>query len=190
VKLNVSFERPSALRAVCPPSSAFWQGSVQTQASVPASAPAAAPSAFFAVTGGVAALGGADVPGGVEVQGGTPVLNGNAVLRGTAVLNGTPVLPSVPSGTPVSRGTSVLPTVPNGTRSVFSTDTPVSTTGYARIVEQISVVDPVSGVPALLDRRGVQVQGTSGLNANDQHHLTALKPMGGVRGTPPRGRPV
>ncbi|WP_460494406.1 hypothetical protein [Dactylosporangium cerinum] len=56
---------------------------------------------------------------------------------------------------------------------------------HVRTVEQV----PAVGV-ALLDRRGVQVQGTSGLTANDKHDLTAPKPNGGVRGTPPRGRPV
>ena len=58
-------------------------------------------------------------------------------------------------------------------------------TEHVRTVEQI----PAVGV-ALLDRREVQVQGTSGLTANDKHDLTAPKPNGGVRGIPPRGRPV
>jgi hypothetical protein len=41
---------------------------------------------------------------------------------------------------------------------------------------------------AQLDPRGVQVQGTSGFTA--EQDMTALKPNGGVRGAPPRGRPV
>lgn len=40
-----------------------------------------------------------------------------------------------------------------------------------------------------LDRRGIQVQGTSGFSTT-KHGMTAPKPNGGVRGAPPRGRPV
>ncbi|MEV6932144.1 hypothetical protein AB0M46_47710 [Dactylosporangium sp. NPDC051485] len=36
--------------------------------------------------------------------------------------------------------------------------------------------------------RGIQVQGTNGFDA--KHGMTAPKPNGGVRGIPPRGRPV
>jgi hypothetical protein len=94
-----------------------------------------------------------------------------AVTGGVAALGGA----DVPGGVEVQGGTPVL-TVTSGL---------VGTTEHIRIVEQIPAVDP-----ALLDRRGVQVQGTSGLSANDLHHMTALKPNGGVRGAPPRGRPV
>ncbi|GAA0718785.1 hypothetical protein Drose_05085 [Dactylosporangium roseum] len=45
-----------------------------------------------------------------------------------------------------------------------------------------------SQVPAQLGGRGIQVQGTSGFTA--KHDMTAPKPNGGVRGIPPRGRPV
>jgi hypothetical protein len=41
----------------------------------------------------------------------------------------------------------------------------------------------------LLDPRGIQVQGTNGFSAKHDS-MTALKPNGGVRGIPPRGRPV
>ncbi|UWP83757.1 hypothetical protein [Dactylosporangium fulvum] len=41
---------------------------------------------------------------------------------------------------------------------------------------------------AQLGGRGIQVQGTSGFSA--KHDMTAPKPNGGVRGIPPRGRPV
>ncbi|GAA3275780.1 hypothetical protein Dvina_05285 [Dactylosporangium vinaceum] len=41
---------------------------------------------------------------------------------------------------------------------------------------------------ALLDQRGIRVQGTTGFSA--KHSMTAPKPNGGVRGIPPRGRPV
>jgi hypothetical protein len=41
---------------------------------------------------------------------------------------------------------------------------------------------------AQLDQRGIRVQGTSGFSA--KHSMTAPKPNGGVRGIPPRGRPV
>jgi hypothetical protein len=42
---------------------------------------------------------------------------------------------------------------------------------------------------ALLDQRGIRVQGTSGFSAKHDD-MTAPKPNGGVRGIPPRGRPV
>jgi len=41
---------------------------------------------------------------------------------------------------------------------------------------------------ALLDQRGIRVQGITGFSA--QQDMTAPKPNGGVRGIPPRGRPV
>jgi hypothetical protein len=130
-----------------------------------ASAPAAAPIASVAVTGGVAALGGVEVPGGVEVQGGT------------------------------ATGVSATGAFQIDLRVDMDADRVGGTTGHGitehvgtkhvRTVEQV----PAVGV-ALLDRREVQVQGTSGLTANDKHDLTAPKPNGGVRGIPPRGRPV
>jgi len=42
---------------------------------------------------------------------------------------------------------------------------------------------------AQLDQRGIRVQGTSGFSAKHDD-MTAPKPNGGVRGIPPRGRPV
>ena len=39
-----------------------------------------------------------------------------------------------------------------------------------------------------MDRQMAQVQGTNGFVAKQD--VTALKPIGGVRGVPPRGRPV
>lgn len=198
MKLYISAELPSASRALCatspvsarrvPPSSVsvLWQESAVTGAfagaavapsparrlsAAPASAasliptvasaPAAAPIASFAVTGGVAALGGVEVPGGVEVQGG----------RAT--------------GGSMAGAFQIDLTVDMDADRVAGTDQHVSTIERVRIVEQGSAVDAV-----LLDRREVQVQGTSGLTANDKHDLTAPKPNGGVRGTPPRGRPV
>ena len=171
VKLYISAELQPVLHALCAPSlasaSALWQesavrGAFASAFPVPtvASAPAAAPIASFAVTGGVAALGGVSVPGGVEIQG-TAV---SAVDLGGVEAQGVSVL-----GREAGRGTT-------GTTSTIERD---------RTVEQM----PAVGVQ-LLDRRGVQVQGTSGLTANDKHDLTAPKPNGGVRGTPPRGRPV
>ncbi|MGI5178833.1 hypothetical protein ACQEVZ_21105 [Dactylosporangium sp. CA-152071] len=171
VKLYISAELQPVLHALCAPSlasaSALWQesavrGSSASAFPVPtvAFAPAAAPIASFAVTGGVAALGGVLVPGGVEVQGSRVSATG---LGGVKV-QGVSVL-----GREAGRGTT-------GTTSTIERD---------RTVEQM----PAVGVQ-LLDRRGVQVQGTSGLTANDKHDLTAPKPNGGVRGTPPRGRPA
>jgi hypothetical protein len=125
-----------------------------------ASAPAAAPIASFAVTGGVAALGGVEVPGGVGVQGG--------------MATGVSAVGAFQIDLRVDMDAERISTTEHG-----------STTDRVRIVEQV----PAVGV-ALLDPRGVQVQGTSGLTANDKHDLTAPKPNGGVRGTPPRGRPV
>ncbi len=130
-----------------------------------ASAPAAAPIASSAVTGGVAALGGVEVPGGGEVQGGAAT---GGSMTGAFHVD---LLSELLADMEADR--------------VGGTDWHVSTIERVRIVEQVPAVDP-----ALLDRREVQVQGTSGLTANDKHDLTAPKPNGGVRGTPPRGRPV
>ena len=198
MKLYISAELPLASRTLCatspvsarrvPPSSVsvLWQesavnGAFAGAAAAPsparrlsaapasaasliptvASAPAAAPIASFAVTGGVAALGGVEVPGGVEVQGGTA------------------------TGGSMTGAFHVDLLADMDADRVGGTDQHVSTIERVRIVEQVPAVDP-----ALLDRREVQVQGTSGLTANDKHDLTAPKPNGGVRGTPPRGRPV
>lgn len=199
VKLNFSAEHQPALRALCvsspvsvrrvpPPSvSVLWQesavrGALAGVAGAPApaslrmsaasliptvaSAPAAAPIASLAVTGGVAALGGVEVPGGVEIQGGTATGVSMADAYATGAFQ-----TDLRVGMDMDR--------------VVSTVQRVSTIERVRIVEQV----PAVGV-ALLDRREVQVQGTSGLTANDKHDLTAPKPNGGVRGTPPRGRPV
>ncbi|MEV0564662.1 hypothetical protein [Dactylosporangium sp. NPDC050588] len=176
MKLYISAELQPVLHALCAPSlasaSALWQESAVRGSSASAfpaptvaSAPAAAPIASFAVTGGAAALGGVSVPGGVEVQGSRVSATdlGGVSVQGVSVL-GVSVL-----GREAGRGTT-------GTTSTIERD---------RTVEQM----PAVGVQ-LLDRRGVQVQGTSGLTANDKHDLTAPKPNGGVRGTPPRGRPV
>ncbi|WP_432835208.1 hypothetical protein [Dactylosporangium sp. CA-092794] len=49
---------------------------------------------------------------------------------------------------------------------------------------------------AQLDQRGIRVQGITGLSVQGtngfsaKHDMTAPKPNGGVRGIPPRGRPV
>jgi hypothetical protein len=141
-----------------------------------ASAPAAAPIASFAVTGGVAALGGVEVPGGVEVQGG--------MATGVSATGAFQIDLRVDMDADRVGGTTG-----HGTTEQIGTTEHVSTehvgTKHVRIVEQV----PAVGV-ALLDRREVQVQGTSGLTANDKRDLTAPKPNGGVRGIPPRGRPV
>jgi hypothetical protein len=138
-----------------------------------ASAPAAAPIASFAVTGGVAALGGVEVPGGVEIQGG--------MATGVSATGAFQIDLRVDRDADRVGGT----TGHVGTTEYVGTTERVGTTEHVRIVEQV----PAVGV-ALLDRREVQVQGTSGLTANDKHDLTAPKPNGGVRGIPPRGRPV
>ncbi|MEV4136850.1 hypothetical protein AB0J72_32335 [Dactylosporangium sp. NPDC049742] len=168
MKLYISAELQPALHALCAPS-ALWQESAVRGVSalafpIPtvASAPAAAPIASFAVTGGAAALGGVSVPGGVEVQGSRVSATGLGGVKVQAV--------SVQAVSVLGREAG------RGTTSTIERD---------RTVEQM----PAVGVQ-LLDRRGVQVQGTSGLTANDKHDLTAPKPNGGVRGTPPRGRPV
>jgi hypothetical protein len=107
-----------------------------------------------------------------------------AVSGGVAALGGV----EVPGGVEVQGGTATGDSM----RDAFQIDLRVggdvergSTTERVRTVEQV----PAVGV-ALLDRREAQVQGTSGLTANHKHDLTAPKPNGGVRGTPPRGRPV
>jgi hypothetical protein len=211
VKLYISAELQPALRALCasspvsarrvPPSvPVMWQESavsgafagvaaapaparrlaaaqMSTVSQIPtvATAPAAAPIASFAVTGGVAALGGVEVPGGVEVQGGTATGGSMPGVRATGAFQ-----IDLRVDTDADR---VATTEHAGTDHVGTEH--VRTTERVRIVEQV----PAVGV-ALLDRREVQVQGTSGLTANDKHDLTAPKPNGGVRGTPPRGRPV
>ena len=208
MKLYISAELQPALRALCasspvsarrvsPPSvSAMWQESavrgafagvtaapaparrlsaaqMSTVSLIPtvASAPAAAPIASFAVTGGVAALGGVEVPGSVEVQGGTATGGSMAGVRATGAFQ---------IDLRVDMDADRV-----GTSEHRSTSEHGGTAERVRIVEQV----PAVGV-ALLDRREVQVQGTSGLTANDKHVLTAPKPNGGVRGIPPRGRPV
>ncbi len=205
MKLNFSAEHQPALRALCasspvsarrvPPSSVsvLWQdsavsGAFAGVAGAPApmspqmsaasliptvaSAPAAAPIASLAVTGGVAALGGVEVPGGVEIQGGKATGGSMAGVYATGAFQ-----TDLRAGMDADRV--------GGTVQRVSTVSTTSTTERVRIVAQVSAV----GVE-LLDRREVQVQGTSGLTANDKHDLTAPKPNGGVRGTPPRGRPV
>ena len=205
VKLYISAELQPALRALCasspvsarrvsPPSvSAMWQESavrgafagvaaapaparrlsaaqMSTVSLIPtvASAPAAAPIASFAVTGGVAALGGVEVPGGVEVQGGT-------ALRG----------PVSGIDLRIDLGSAA------GTGLVSGAAVGSATGGTTSTIERVRTFEQTHAMRVdLLDRREVQVQGTSGLTANDKHVLTAPKPNGGVRGIPPRGRPV
>ncbi|MEV4509801.1 hypothetical protein AB0K00_12680 [Dactylosporangium sp. NPDC049525] len=214
MKLYISAELQPVLRALCAPSlvsarrvsppsvSVQWQESairgafagvaaapaparklsaaqMSTASLIPtvASAPAAAPIASFAVTGGVAALGGVEVPGGVEVQGGTATGVSRAGVSATGAFQ-----IDLRVDMDADRVGGTVQHV--GTEQASTTEQ-FSTTARVRIVEQV----PAVGV-ALLDRREVQVQGTSGLTANDKHDLTAPKPNGGVRGTPPRGRPV
>jgi hypothetical protein len=91
----------------------------------------------------------------------------------TAVAPAAEVLALVPSARVAVRATEPAPValaVPTGKDET-------------RIDDQIHVASA-----AQLDQRGVRVQGTSGLNA--KHDMTAPKPNGGVRGAPPRGRPV
>jgi hypothetical protein len=63
------------------------------------------------------------------------------------------------------------------------TRTDVTSVSNVRI-DEIHVAVPA----ALLDQRGIRVQGTTGFSAKQD--MTAPKPNGGVRGIPPRGRPV
>ncbi|MER7275151.1 hypothetical protein ABT369_11890 [Dactylosporangium sp. NPDC000244] len=57
-----------------------------------------------------------------------------------------------------------------------------------RVTEAEVRIDDTDISTTLLDERGTQVQGTNGFSA--KHGMTAPKPNGGVRGIPPRGRPV
>ncbi|WP_433083483.1 hypothetical protein ACQP1P_04835 [Dactylosporangium sp. CA-052675] len=57
-----------------------------------------------------------------------------------------------------------------------------------RVTEAEVRIDDTEISTTLLDERGIQVQGTTGFSA--KHDMTAPKPNGGVRGIPPRGRPV
>jgi hypothetical protein len=166
VKLYISTEQQLALRALC--------------VSSPVSARRVSPpsvSALWqesAVRGAFAGVAVSPIPTVASAPAVAPIAS-FAVTGGVAALGGV----EVPGGVEVQGGmaTGVFMDVDRvGT----------STTQHVRTVEQISAVTGV----ALLDRRGVQVQGTSGLTANDKHDLTAPKPNGGVRGIPPRGRPV
>ncbi|GAA2367139.1 hypothetical protein [Dactylosporangium salmoneum] len=82
------------------------------------------------------------------------------------------VVPAAAGATePVRVEGTVRVTEPGGDDQARTGDTSISTTDEIQ-----------------LDRRGAQVQGTNGFDA--KHSMTALKPNGGVRGIPPRGRPV
>jgi hypothetical protein len=174
VKLYISSSRALCAAGAPLPVSTLWQQSAASLIPTVASATAAAPTASFAVTGGVAALGGVEVPGGVEVQGGTA---SRGPVSGTDLRTGL--------GSAAGTGLVSEARIGSATGGTTSTIERVGSTARVRTFEQTHAmrVD-------LLDRREVQVQGTSGLTANDQHDLTAPKPNGGVRGTPPRGRPV
>jgi hypothetical protein len=103
------------------------------------------------------------------------------VTGGVAALGGV----EVPGGVEVQGGTATGGSATGAFQIDLRVDMDRRRVSTTQHVEQI----PAVGVE-LLDRREVQVQGTSGLSANDKHDLTAPKPNGGVRGIPPRGRPV
>jgi hypothetical protein len=75
--------------------------------------------------------------------------------------------------------TPVSDSQPGGKDETRTDVTSVSTTR----IDEIHVASA-----AQLDQRGVRVQGTTGFSAKQD--MTAPKPNGGVRGIPPRGRPV
>jgi hypothetical protein len=168
VKLYISSSRTLCAAGAPSPVSTLWQHSAASLVPTVASATAAAPTASLAVTGGVAALGGVEVPGGVGVQGGT-------ALRG----------PVSGIDLRIDLGSAA------GTGLVSGAAVGSATGGTTSTIERVRTFEQTHAMRVdLLDRREVQVQGTSGLTANDQHDLTAPKPNGGVRGIPPRGRPV
>ncbi|WP_238010159.1 hypothetical protein KZZ52_05395 [Dactylosporangium sp. AC04546] len=117
-----------------------------------------------------------------------------SVLGGVAVAQApvAAVVP-VPAAVPaVSVSVSVL--VPAAVEALATESVRV---GGARRIDglvgdgKVGAERPVADQPQQviqLDRRGIQVQGTSGFTA--KHDMTAPKPNGGVRGIPPRGRPV
>ncbi|MGI5247330.1 hypothetical protein [Dactylosporangium sp. CA-139066] len=72
-----------------------------------------------------------------------------------------------------------------GTEPAGKDETRTDATGVSNVrIDEIHVATSA----ALLDQRGIRVQGTTGFSA--KHDMTAPKPNGGVRGIPPRGRPV
>ncbi|GAB3870226.1 hypothetical protein ACFPIJ_37325 [Dactylosporangium cerinum] len=181
MKLYISAEQQLALRALCVPSpvstrrvpppsvSVLWQESaVRGAFAGVAAAPARARKLSAAEMSAVSLI-----PTAASAPAAAPSAF-SAVTGGVAALGDV----EVAGGVEIQGGTAT-----GGSMGADRFGT--SAMQHVRTVEQV----PAVGV-ALLDRRGVQVQGTSGLTANDKHDLTAPKPNGGVRGTPPRGRPV
>ncbi|GGM32813.1 hypothetical protein ACFFX1_04980 [Dactylosporangium sucinum] len=120
-----------------------------------------------------------------------------SVLGGVAVAQApvAAVVPAPAAVPAVSALVSVL--VPAAVSTVTALATESVRVGGARRIDglvgdgKVGAERPVADQPQQviqLDRRGIQVQGTSGFTA--KHGMTAPKPNGGVRGIPPRGRPV
>lgn len=196
MKLYISDEQQPELRALCvsspvsarrvsPPSvSVLWQDSAVSGAfagvagaPAPARRLSAARTSATALIPTVASAPAAAPIASFAVTGGVAALGGVEVPGGVEVQGGMATGASTVGAFQIDlRVDMAAERVGNGSVSTIERD---------RTVEQRHTV----GVQ-LLDRRGDLVQGTSGLTANDKHDLTAPKPNGGVRGTPPRGRPV
>lgn len=167
VKLYISAELQPALRTLCAPSpvsarrvSTLWQES--------------------AVRGAFAGVAAAQGPAASLI----PTVASAPAAAPTASFAAT-------GGVAALGGVEVPGVIPADLRIDLDVKGGTGTTGTTSTIERVRTVEqmPAAG-GTLLNRRGVQVQGTSGLTANDKHDLTAPKPNGGVRGTPPRGRPV
>lgn len=186
MKLYSTLERRSALLAVCPQSlvpagrvapssvSSQWREPALPQALAPVAA--AVPAAPLAVARASRAVAAASLA--------VP-----AVER--AVSAASPAVAVAELAVPASVLVSVQ--APSARVAVEATE-PVRTEAAVRGAEPATGNDETRideihvASAALLDQRGIRVQGTTGFSA--KHGMTAPKPNGGVRGTPPRGRPV
>ncbi|MET7421849.1 hypothetical protein [Dactylosporangium sp. NPDC005555] len=173
MKLYISAELQPALRTLCAPSPVsarrvptLWQES--------------------AVRGAFAGVAAAQGPAASLI----PTVASAPAAAPTAFFAATGGVAAL-GGVEVPGGVEVQGVIPADLRIDLDVKGGTGTTGTTSTIERVRTVEqmPAAG-GTLLNRRGVQVQGTSGLTANDKHDLTAPKPNGGVRGTPPRGRPV
>jgi hypothetical protein len=156
-------ERQSALLAVCP--SAV---SARAVAARKVSPPSVLPS-WLESASAQAPIAGV-VPAAPAVRVAVPV---------------TPVAVAVPVSVlvPAARVAVAAPATESARVDLAVLTAEPTTNGNARNDDQFHVASA-----AQLDQREIRVQGTSGLSA--KHGMTAPKPNGGVRGAPPRGRPV
>lgn len=108
----------------------------------------------------------------------------------SVLLQDSVLVPAVPASVPAAPAAGVAAAV--AAEATESVRVDVATVRGGKDEARIDVtvrIDELHVAPAaLLDQRGIRVQGTNGFSAKQD--MTAPKPNGGVRGIPPRGRPV